>query len=89
MSIRRVRTKNNAYSTVRYDSSGNILTPSRIKELKKQSKKNKKSSKTIKWIKIISQYSGVCCVCNMEMSVGNEMLWNKKNKKTKHIGCAK
>jgi curved DNA-binding protein len=35
MSIKQVRTKNNAYSTVKYDSEGKILTPSRLRELKK------------------------------------------------------
>jgi hypothetical protein len=87
MSIKQVRTKNNAFSTVQYDSSGNILTPARKRELKLQPKKINKKTKGPKWVKIISQYSGLCCVCNSGISVGKEMLWNKKNKKTKHVGC--
>ena len=37
--IKQVRTKSNAYSTVKYDKDGNILTPSRIRELKKTKNK--------------------------------------------------
>lgn len=87
MHIKQVRTKNNAFSTVQYDSSGNILTPARKKELRAQPKKTNKKTKGPNWVKIISQYSGLCCVCNTGILVREEMLWNKKNKKTKHIGC--
>jgi len=87
MHIKQVRTKNNAFSTVRYDSAGNILTPARKKELKP--KKTNKKTKGPKWIKIISQYSGLCCVCNNGILVREEMLWYKKNKKTKHLECSK
>ena len=70
MHIKQVRTKNNAFSTVRYDSAGNILTPARKKELKAQPKKtHKNNSKGPKWIKIMSQYSGLCCVCNGSISI--------------------
>lgn len=90
MSIKQVRTKRNTYNTVKYDSEGNILTPARRKELKKLAKKAPvKNTKLPKWIKIISQYGGVCCVCSDKIVIGKEMLWNKKNKKTKHVGCAK
>jgi len=87
MHVRQVRTKNNRFNTVQYDSAGNILTPSRKRELKKLAKKHPKGGP--KWVKIISQYSGTCCVCHNNMLIGKEMLWNKKNKKTKHIGCEK
>jgi hypothetical protein len=89
MYIKQVRTKSNAFSTVRYDSAGNILTPVRKKELKAQPKKTNKKTKGPKWIKIISQYSGLCCVCNNGILVKEEILWNKKNKKTKHLECSK
>ena len=90
MSIKQVRTKNNTYNTVKYDSAGNILTPARIKELRKLSKKKPiKNTKLPKWVKLVSQYSGNCCVCNDRIPIGTEILWNKKNKKTKHQECAK
>jgi hypothetical protein len=90
MSIKQVRTKNNKYNTVKYDSAGNILTPARIKELRKLSKKKPiKNTKLPKWIKLISQYNSNCCVCNDKIFMGTEILWNKKNKKTKHQKCAK
>ena len=90
MYIKQVRTKSNAFSTVRYDSAGNILTPVRKKELKGLPKRtHKNNSKGPKWIKIISQYSGLCCVCNNGILVKEEILWNKKNKKTKHLECSK
>ncbi len=89
MSIKQVRTKNNTYNTVRYDADGNILTPARKKELKELAKKAPvKNTKGPKWVKLVSHYNGVCCVCNNRILVGNKMLWNKKNKKTKHIECA-
>lgn len=83
--IKQVRTKNNSFNTVRYDSSGNILTPARKKELSKKS--YKKTAKGPKWIKIVSQYGGTCCVCNNKILIGKEMLWNKKNKNTRHLSC--
>ena len=90
MSIKQVRTKNNKYNTVKYDSTGNILTPARKKELKELSKKKPiKNTKLPKWVKLVSQYAGNCCVCNDRIPIGTEILWNKKNKKTKHKGCAK
>jgi hypothetical protein len=84
MTVRQVRTKNNAYTTVKYDSAGNILTPSRRRELKKL---NKKYAKGPKWVKIVSKFNGKCCNCNDKILVGTEILWNKKNKNTKHMGC--
>lgn len=88
MHIKQVRTKGNSFSTVRYDSAGNILTPARKKELKQTPKKSyKASTKGPKWMKIVSQYSGTCLVCNGEIPPGTEILWNKKNKKTKHASC--
>jgi hypothetical protein len=90
MSIKQVRTKNNKYNTVKYDSTGNILTPARKKELKELSKKKPiKNTKLPKWVKLVSQYNGNCCVCNDRIPIGTEILWNKKNKKTKHQECAK
>jgi len=90
MHIKQVRTKTNKFNTVKYDSAGNILTTARKKELKELSKKvHKKNSKGPKWVKLVSQYNGNCCVCNDRIPIGTEILWNKKNKKTKHRGCAK
>ena len=89
MSVKEVRTKNNTYNTVKYDSLGNILTPSRIKELRKLRKANhKNNSKTSKWVSIESRFGGLCCVCNNKIYIGTEILWNKKNKNTKHKLCA-
>ena len=42
--IKQVRTKNNSFSTVRYDKDGNILTPSRLKALRKAKKESNKCS---------------------------------------------
>jgi hypothetical protein len=86
MHIRQVRTKSNRFSTVKYDSSGNILTPARKKELKGLPKKTIKGPK---WVKLISQYTSTCFVCNIKIPVGTQILWNKKNKKTRHLGCNK
>ena len=93
MSVKQVRTKNNTYSTVKYDSEGNILTPKRRRELKKLSKKlpkksPKKKIKSSKWIRLESQFEGFCCVCNNKIYTGSEILWNKTNKRTKHRECA-
>lgn len=86
--IKQVRTKNNSFSTVRYDKDGNILTPSRIKALKKAKKENsQRPVKGPKWVKITSQYPGTCSVCNSKILVGTQILWNKKNKDTKHGKC--
>ena len=86
--IKQVRTKNNAFSTVRYDKDGNILTPSRIKALKKARKENsQRPVKGPKWVKITSQYPSTCSVCNSKILVGTQILWNKKNKDTKHVKC--
>jgi hypothetical protein len=85
MSLKQVRTKNNTYNTVKYDSLGNILTPSRMKELKKLRKANRKKSE---WVSIESRFGGLCCVCNNKIHIGTEILWNKKNKNTKHKLCA-
>ena len=85
MSLKQVRTKNNTYNTVKYDSLGNILTPSRMKELKKLRKANRKKSE---WVSIESRFGGLCCVCNHKIYIGTEILWNKKNKNTKHKLCA-
>jgi len=82
--IKQVRTKSNAYSTVKYDKYGNILTPSRKRELKKAKEEPIKGPKCIK---IVSQYLGTCCVCNARISVGTHILWNKKSKSTKHVKC--
>jgi hypothetical protein len=86
--IKQVRTKSNAFSTVRYDKDGNILTPSRLRALKKA--KKEKSDKLIKggkWVKITSQFYGNCSVCSDRILIGVPILWNKKNKQTKHIKC--
>jgi hypothetical protein len=86
--IKQVRTKNNSFSTVKYDKDGNILTPSRIRELKKAKKEN--SAKPVngpKWVKITSQFHGTCSVCNGKILIGTQILWNKKNKQTKHGKC--
>jgi hypothetical protein len=86
--IKNVRTKNNSFSTVRYDKDGNILTPSRLKALKKAKKEsNDKPVKGPKWVKIVSQYIGTCSVCSNKILIGTQMLWNKKNKQTKHVKC--
>jgi hypothetical protein len=82
--IKQVRTKNNAYSTVKYDKDGNILTPSRKRELKKAKEEPIKGPKSIK---IISQYPSICFACNVRISVGTQILWNKKSKSTKHVNC--
>ena len=87
MHIKQVRTKNNKFNTVKYDSDGNILTPARKKELKGLPKKYKDNGKGPKWIKIISQYGGACWGCNDEIPSKTEILWNKKNKKIKHLVC--
>ena len=84
MTVKQVRTKNNAYTTVRYDSAGNILTPKRRKQLKGLAKKNNKSRK---WVKIVSKYEGECCVCYNKILTDTEVLWNKEIKKTKHLLC--
>ena len=86
--IKQVRTKNNSFSTVRYDKDGNILTPSRLKALRKAKKENKDMLvKGAKWVKIVSQFHGTCSVCNGKILVGTQILWNKKNKQTKHVKC--
>lgn len=87
MSIKQVRTKRNTYNTVKYDSTGNILTPSRKKELKKLAKKDTKKhiKGGPKWIKIVSKFNSKCCNCNNNISVGTEILWNKKNKNIRHM----
>jgi hypothetical protein len=86
--IKQVRTKSNSFSTVKYDKDGNILTPSRLKALKKAKKENNNTTvKDGKWVKIVSQFHGNCSVCNARILIGTQMLWNKKNKQTKHIKC--
>ena len=86
--IKQVRTKNNSFSTVRYDKDGNILTPSRLKALKKAKKeKNNAPVKGAKWVKIVSQYYCNCSICNDRIPIGTQILWNKKNKQTKHGKC--
>ena len=86
--IKNVRTKNNSFSTVRYDKDGNILTPSRLKALRKAKKEsNNKPVKGPKLVKIVSQFHGTCSVCNATIPIGTQILWNKKNKQTKHIKC--
>ena len=86
--IKQVRTKNNSFSTVKYDKDGNILTPSRIRALKKAKKENSaKPVKGPKWVKIKSQFYGTCAACNGKILVGTPILWNKKNKQTKHGKC--
>ena len=86
--IKQVRTKNNSFSTVRYDKDGNILTPSRLKALKKAKKENTNAPvKGAKWVKITSQFHGTCAVCNGKILIGTQILWNKKNKQTKHGKC--
>jgi hypothetical protein len=85
MHVRQVRTKNNRFSTVQYDSAGNILTPSRKRELKKLVKKQPKGGP--KWVKIVSKFKSKCCNCDNNISVGTEILWNKKNKNiTRGVG---
>jgi hypothetical protein len=86
MAIKQVRTKRNTYNTVKYDSDGNILTPARKKELKGLPKKTIKGPK---WVKLVSQYISTCFVCNRKIPVNTEILWNKTNKKTRHLQCAK
>lgn len=81
--IKNVRTKNNSFSTVRYDKDGNILTPSRIKE----AKKNAASPQGGKWVKITTQFYATCSVCNSRILTGTPVLWNKKTKQTKHGKC--
>ena len=83
--IKQVRTKNNTYSTVQYDADGNILTPARRRELRKLNKNKPKQNG--KWIRIFSQFQGVCFICTEKIYPGTEILWNKKNKKTKHVVC--
>jgi hypothetical protein len=86
--IKQVRTKNNSFSTVKYDKDGNILTPSRLKALKKAKKENNSAPvKGAKWVKITSQFHGTCSVCNGKILIGTQILWNKKNKQTKHGKC--
>ena len=86
--IKQVRTKSNSFSTVRYDKDGNILTPSRLKALKKAKKENNSAPvKGAKWVKITSQFHGTCAVCNGKILIGTQILWNKKNKQTKHGKC--
>lgn len=86
--IKQVRTKNNTYNTVQYDSDGNILTPARRRELKKLNKHIIPSNKKEKWIRMFSQFQGVCLACNQKTHPGTEILWNKKNKKIKHVVCS-
>ena len=86
--IKQVRTKNNSFNLVRYDKDGNILTPSRLKALKKAKKEsNDKPVKGAKWVKIVSQFDGNCSICNSRIPIGTQILWNKKNKQTKHSKC--
>ena len=86
--IKNVRTKNNSFSTVRYDKDGNILTPSRLKALRKAKKESKDVLvKGAKWVKITSQFHGTCSVCNGTIPISTQILWNKKNKQTKHVKC--
>ena len=78
--IKQVRTKNNSFSTVKYDKDGNILTPSKAK-------KKAASLQDGKWVKITTQFYGTCCVCNTKILIGTQILWNKKTKQTKHGKC--
>jgi len=82
--IKQVRTKGNSFSTVRYDKDGNILTPSRLRELARNKRKEAKSDK---WVKITTQFYGTCSVCNGRILIGTQILWNKKSKQTKHGKC--
>jgi hypothetical protein len=82
--IKQVRTKGNSFSTVRYDKDGNILTPSRVRELARNKRKEAKSDK---WVKITTQFYGTCSVCNGRILIGTQILWNKKSKQTKHGKC--
>ena len=82
--IKQVRTKNNSFSTVKYDNDGNILTPSRKKELAKSKVVN---SQVGKWVKITTQFYATCSVCNSRILIGTPVLWNKKSKQTKHGKC--
>jgi hypothetical protein len=82
--IKQVRTKSNSFSTVRYDKDGNILTPSRVRELARNKRKEAKSDK---WVKITTQFYGTCSVCNGRILIGTQILWNKKSKQTKHGKC--
>jgi hypothetical protein len=84
--LKQVRTKSNKFNRVKYDGDGNILTPARKKELKGLPKESVKGPN---WIKLVSQYNGTCCVCNSGIAVGVEILWNKNNKKARHVGCSK
>ena len=87
--LKQVRTKNNTYNTVQYDSDGNILTPARRRELRKLNKgKTQTRNKKDKWVKLFSQFQGACFACNQKFYPGTEILWNKKNKKTKHVVCS-
>ncbi len=82
--IKQVRTKSNSFSTVRYDKDGNILTPSRVRELARNKRKEAKSDK---WVKITTQFYGTCSVCNGRILIGTQILWNKNSKQTKHSKC--
>lgn len=82
--IKQVRTKSNSFSTVRYDKDGNILTPSRVRELARNKRKEAKSDK---WVKITTQFYGTCSVCNGRILIGTQILWNKNSKQTKHGKC--
>ena len=47
----------------------------------------KKNNKDRKWVKIVSKYEGECCVCYNKILTDTEVLWNKGNKKIKHLLC--
>lgn len=87
--IKQVRTSSNSYSTVRYDGNGNILIDTKAarkaRAKAKAINKNKKNSNKKQWKQLLNKFENTCSICNEVIPVGEEILWNVKTKKIKHV----
>jgi len=91
--VKQVRTSGNRYSTVRYDKDGNILLETKAArkarnkaiEAQRAKNKNKKKSDKTKWRKLLNKYENTCCICHQVVLVGEEIFWNTKSKRIKHV----
>lgn len=91
--IKQVRTSGNAYSTVRYDGNGNILIETKAARKARNKaaakakaiEKNKKNSNKKQWKQLLNKFENTCSICNEVIPVGEEILWNVKTKKIKHV----
>lgn len=91
--VKQVRTSSNAYSTVRYDKDGNILLETKAArkarnkamQAARAKNKNKKKSDKTKWKKLTNKFENSCCICHQQVLVGEEIFWNIKSKRIKHV----